>query len=176
MASGGTDKTMGRAQTAPSPSRTTRVIGALLSHGPGVSTYGTSVSADEASHRISVVLQRTVPSILEGHLTWLVSQTEGHDPLSPSRVVLEDQARILIGALDACEEDGAVTVALEQPWHAAQVSDDEQDLVTYASALTTATAGLPDDSPALGLARSATEVVTEVLSCRRSPMAPRRRA
>jgi hypothetical protein len=176
MASGGTDKITGRERTAPAPTRTTRVISALLSRRAVPASFDTPASVAPTSHGVSVVLERTAPSILEGHLTWLVSQTERHDPLSPARVALEDQARILIGALDACDEDGAVTVALEQPWTAAQVPDDEQVIVTYAADLTSATAGHPDDSPSVALARSATDVITEILDHRRSSTASRRRA
>jgi hypothetical protein len=114
------------------------------------------------------VLRTTSTTILEGHLTWLVARTQGKDHLSSQRILLEDQARILIDVLEAGGDYDTITRALDTPWLAADVPDGDGDVSTYASLLDTATAGQPEYSPYVALARSATKFTAEILDHRGS--------
>jgi len=59
-----------------------------------------------------------------------------------------------------------VARALVQPWTEHRVHDDDDALITYASALRRAAAGQPDDSPYVALAASAARVTAEILGRR----------
>jgi len=188
MASGGERGSFGREphiehrSSDPDPvvprSRTGLVIDQLLSRGPLLATACVPQSRGRGGpppwSAISAVLGATSPSILEGHLTWLVARAQPGDHLSSLRVLAEDQARILIRALDERHEDDAIARAFEKSWAAADVPDDDDDIIAYVSDLTTVTAGQPDDSPYLGLARSAVVVAEEILDDRGASMAHRR--
>ncbi len=154
-------------------SRTAIVMDELLSRGPVIGQWRRPGATGAAGPWMTVrqVLAATAPSILEAHLTWLVAETRGHHHRSPQRVLVEDQARILIRALDDGNEDAVVARALEQPWTADGVPDDDEAVITYASALRRATAGQPDDSPYVALARSAAQVTAEILGRRDSSTA-----
>jgi hypothetical protein len=200
MASGGKRESFGREphiehrSSDPDPvvprSRTGLVIDQLLSRGPLLTTASSPDSlrngGTEPWSAVSAVLGVTSPSILEGHLTWLVARAQPVDPvdhrdqqdrrdhpLSP-RVLAEDQARILIRALDERNEDDAIARGLEQSWTAADVPDSDDDIIAYASDLTTVTTGQPDSSPFLGLARSAAVLAEEILADRGASVAQRR--
>jgi hypothetical protein len=165
-------------------SRTGLVIDQLLSRGPLLTTASSPDSLEKGGTQpwsaVSVVLGATSPSILEGHLTWLVARAQPVNPGGPVnhrsslRALVEDQARILIRALDERHQDDAIARALETSWTAADVPDDNDDIIAYASDLTTVTTSQPDDSPYLGLARSAVVVAEEILDDRGASMAHRR--
>jgi hypothetical protein len=150
-------------------SRTALVIDELLSRGrrTGPAEAGTGGgTAPEQWSSISPVLRGTAPSILLGHLAWLATRARSHDHLSSERILLEDQARILIRALDERDEDEAVTWALDHRWAAADVVGDDAAIVLYAWELSTRTAGQLPGSPSAALADSAARVVAEVLDHR----------
>jgi hypothetical protein len=182
MANGGSRKPVADEGRGHERSRTAVVIDHLLSRGPMTATLVTAAvdsdTADGAEPWVSVfpVLRRTAPSILEGHLTWLVARVEGDDPRSSPAVVVEDQTRILIRALEhgGEDEDEIIIRALEQPWNAAIVSDDDEDIARYASDLRAATAGQPDTSPFVALALSADDMADELFDLRGSTLARRR--
>src|SRR5580700_2275967 len=158
MANGGSSRAMGDERRGYRRSRTTVVIDHLLSRGPLSAALVTAATGgDDAETWLSVfpVLHDTAPSILEGHLTWLVSRVDGDDHLSPSPVEVEDQTRILIRALEQRGEDDVVIRALEQSWNPGLVPDDDGDIAGYVSGLRSATADQPDASPFVALARSA---------------------
>jgi hypothetical protein len=98
----------------------------------------------------------------------LVARTQHSGHLSSPRVLLEDQARVLIDALDERRENGAITQALSTFWNADDVPDDDGDIIGYATSLDSATAGQPDHSPYVALAKSAGTVVAEMLDGRGS--------
>jgi hypothetical protein len=194
MASGGERGSLGRGQqiehrsSDPDPvvprSRTGLVIDQLLSRGPLLTTAPSPDplrnGGTEPWSVVSAVLGATSLSILEGHLTWLVARAQTVDPvdrrdqLSSLRVLAEDQARILIRALDERDEDDVIARALEKSWTAADVPDSDDDIIAYASDLTAVTTGQPDGSPYLGLARSAVVVAEEILTDRGASVAQRR--
>jgi hypothetical protein len=152
-------------------SRTALVIDQLLSRGPMVGQASPGPDARSATRpwtSVGEVLRSSTPTILEGHLTWLAARTQRIDPLSPQRILLEDQIRILVRSLDERDEDDAITRALEQPWVADGVPDDGDGIITYATALRRASEGQPDDSPYVALARSAAMVAAEILGHRDS--------
>jgi len=128
-----------------------------------------------------VVLRATAPSILEGHLTWLVNATVPGDHGRRSGILTEDQARIPYPPLDERGEDDAITRALEPSWTVDAVHDDD-DVVTYVTALRTVTGNEPHDSPYVALARSASDFATDfatdfaagILDQRSSPVRRRR--
>jgi hypothetical protein len=107
-----------------------------------------------------------------------VARTPSDDHLSPHRITTEDQARILIRALDEADEEDAVARALTRSWTVDAVVDDDEDededVVRYASDLGRVTEGQPDDSPYVALARSAAAIADEILDHRGTSM-PRRR-
>ena len=115
---------------------------------------------------VGEVLRVTSPTILEGHLVWLGSRSWREPQHSPQRILLEDQARILIDALDARGEYSTITRALQRLWIAEDVPDDDDAVTTYASDLDRVTAGQPGYSPYVALAQSATRVSTEVRTFR----------
>jgi hypothetical protein len=188
MASGGNRGSSGRAahiehrSSDPDPvvprSRTGLVIDQLLSRGPlltrGAPPDSLGRGGTQPWSAVTAVLGATSPSILEAHLTWLVARADPMDRLSPVRVLAEDQARILIRTLEERHEDDAIARALETSWTDADVPDSDDDIIAYASDLTTVTTGQPDDSPYLGLARSAVVVAEEILDDRGASMAHRR--
>jgi hypothetical protein len=147
-------------------SRTALVIDELLGRGPLTAPGAGGETAPEQWSSLSPVLRVTAPSILQGHLTWLATGAGAHDHLSSERILLEDQARILIRALDERDEDEAITGALEHRWAAADVVDDDAAIVLYAWELSTRAAGQPPGSPYAALADSAARVVAEVLDHR----------
>jgi hypothetical protein len=171
MASGGHDTRWELDRQVVPRSRTGLIMDQLLSRGPLAdaerltlvtdATNGPSSPGSWAS--VAQILGAASASILEGHLTWLVALAPREDHLSAHRVLMEDQARILIRALDERHEDDVITRALEQPWTAEDVIDDDEDLIGYASDLNTTTSGQPHWSPYVALAHSAGKVVAEVL-------------
>jgi len=172
-------------------SRTTTVIDQLLTRGPmtaqvtgstAARTVPATITEQDRSEKntaappyasVSPVLHGTAPSILEGHLTWLVARADADDHLSPHRIFWQDQTRILIRALEERAEDDVIIRALEQPWTSAVVSDDDADLDRYASELSRATAGQSHRSPYAALASSAGQMCGEILDHRR-PVSPSR--
>jgi hypothetical protein len=121
-------------------SRTTVVIDHLLSRGPLTAQLATGAAdCDGAEPWVSVlrVLHHTAPSILEGHLTWLVAGDEDDHHRSCPSIAVEDQTRILIRALEGDALDEVVIRALEQPWDAGIVPDDDAAIARYASELRT---------------------------------------
>jgi hypothetical protein len=182
MASGGTKKRVGEGAQVEHRSRTGLVMDQLLSRGPHLGRpaaggVGARGGADPWT-AVSSVLRATSLSLLEGHLTWLVARTPSDDHLSPHRITTEDQARILIRALDEADEEDAVARALTRSWTVDAVVDDDEDededVVRYASDLGRVTEGQPDDSPYVALARSAAAIADEILDHRGTSM-PRRR-
>ncbi len=171
MASGGTKKRVGEGAHVEPRSRTGLVIDQLLSRGP---LLGRPAAGADPWTAVSPVLRATSPSLLEGHLTWLVARTPSEDHLSPHRIAIEDQTRILIRALDEGDGDDAVARALARSWAVDAVDDHDGDVVRYASDLGRVTEGQPDDSPYVALARSAAVIADEILDHRGTPM-PRRR-
>ncbi len=159
-------------------SRTAIVMDELLSRGPVIGQWRRPDATNAAGPWVTIrhVLGTTSPSILEGHLTWLVAATGGHHHRSPALVLVDDQARILIRALDERDEDAVIARALEQPWAVDTVPDADEAVITYASALRRATGGQPDDSPYVALARSAALVAAEILGRRDSSTARSRSA
>jgi hypothetical protein len=158
-------------------SRTTVVIDHLLSRGPLTAQLATGAAdCDGAEPWVSVlrVLHHTAPSILEGHLTWLVAGDEDDHHRSCPSIAVEDQTRILIRALEGDALDEVVIRALEQPWDAGIVPDDDAAIARYASELRTVTADQPDASPFVALARSADHMADELFDLRGSDLAPRR--
>ncbi len=156
-------------------SRTGQVIDTLLSRGPVIGRPSGARGGADPWASVSPVLRATAPSVVEGHLTWLVNATVPDDHLSPWRIAVEDQARILIRALDERSEDDAVTRALERSWTVDAVGDDD-DVATYVSALRAATRQQPQDSPYAALARSAGAFAAGILDHRRSSTRRRRLA
>jgi hypothetical protein len=159
-------------------SRTGLVIDQLLSRGP-LLTAASSPDGPDGDGRqpwstVSAVLAATSSSILEGHLTWLADRANPVDHRSTLRALVEDQARILIRALDERHADDAIARALERPWAEADVPDNDDDITAYVSDLTAATTGQPDASPYVGLARSAVVVAEEILDHRGGSTAQRR--
>jgi hypothetical protein len=184
MASGGRTRRLGKDPDVPgrrqagTRTRTALVMDQLLSRGPVV---GQRFTAESGGHRASgpwtsvgYVLRTTAPSILERHLTWVVAQTPSDDHLSPRRALLEDQARILITALEERDEDEVVSRALDQGQDGRPLPDQDNEIITYATALRRATEGQPDDSPYVALAQSAARVLAESLGHRRSSTPPPR--
>jgi hypothetical protein len=175
-----------------SRSRTTTVIDHLLSRGPMTAQVNGATAAptvpatatgqgrsekNRAAPRyasVSPVLRCTAPSILEGHLTWLVARAEADVHLWPHRIFWQDQTRILIRALEERAEDDVIIRALEQPWTSAVIGDDDADLDRYASELSRATAGQSDRCPYAALASSAGQMRDEILDHRRPVSPPRR--
>jgi hypothetical protein len=156
-------------------SRTAVVIDELLSRDPASwSAAPDGGTVPEQWSSVSPLLRDTAPSIVEGHLTWLVAGARGHDHLSSPRMLLEDQARILIRALDERDEDEAINRALDRSWAADAVADDDAGIVLYAWELSTRTAGQPPESPYAALAESAARMVAEILDHRAEarPVAP----
>jgi len=152
----------------------------LLSRGPVIGQWrrrgADATPAAGPWVTISHVLGTTAPSILEAHLTWLAARSQGHDHRSPQRVHTEDQARILIRALDERHEDDVISRALEQRWTADDVPDEDEEIERYASDLRRAISGQPDDSPFVALADSAERVTAEILDHRGTSTARRRSA
>ncbi|HXQ44557.1 MAG TPA: hypothetical protein VN816_07945 [Acidimicrobiales bacterium] len=178
MASGGGKRRDDDTAPVDHGTRTGLVIDQLLSRGPVIgrqAAAGSARGADDPWAPVSSVLRSTAPSILEGHLTWLVNVTVPDELLSPQRVLTEDQARILIRALDEGGEDDAIARALEQSWTLETVHDDH-DVMAYASALGAVTGNQPDDSPYVALAHSAAAFAAGILDHRRSPVRRRRSA
>ena len=178
MANGGSGKAVGDEWRGSRRSRTTVVIDHLLSRGPMTADVAAAAGSDGAERTgpwVSVfeVLAHTAPSILEGHLTWLVAGVEG-DHGSPLSIAVADQTRILIRALENGDEDDAIIRALEQPWNPGIVSDDDGAIARYASGLSAATTGQPDASPYVALATSADHLADELLDVRGSALARRR--
>jgi hypothetical protein len=145
-----------------SPSRTTRVIDELLSRG----SDGRPVNGDGGI--IGAILRATPAPVLEVHLTWLAAHGARQDLLAPTRSQVEDQARLLLRALDEAGADDAIARALEQGGTAdgSVVTDD--DLARYCAALTAPGAQRPDNGPAAALAVSAIIMADE----RRSAATP----
>jgi hypothetical protein len=177
MANGGSREPVGDELRGNRRSRTTVVIDELLSRGPMTAELlaaGAGSDASEPWASVFAVLRHTAPSILEGHLTWLVARVEDDDHRSPGRVAVEDQTRILIRALEHGAHDEAVIRALEQPWEAAIVADDDGDVARYASGLRAATVDHLDASPFVALATSADHMADELCDLRGSALASRR--
>jgi hypothetical protein len=172
MASGDIDGCVGCRPHLGTRSRTGLVIDQLLSRGP---TAGLIAIADAKERHtndpwISVrrVFRSTTPSLLEAHLTWLVDRAERIGHLSPRRILVEDQVRILIRALEDGGEDDAITRSLEEPWSADAVPDGDDDIITYASALRRATESRHGSPPYVAVAQSAERMAAEILEGRRS--------
>jgi hypothetical protein len=122
---------------------------------------------------VADVLRTTSPSIVEGHLTWLVHRTRREPQLSPQRVLYEDQSKILI---DALEEQGAhdvVARTLGNLWIPDDVPDADDAVATYGAALGRVTSGQPGYSPYVALAQSAARYSAQILNHRRSTDEPR---
>jgi len=119
------------------------------------------------------VLAATEPSILESHLSWLVARIGTDDHLSPRRILIEDQVRILVRALDERHEDDVISRALDGDGGDVESGNRDNELLTYATALRRATAGEPRHSPHVALAHSAARVAADILS-QREDHAPRR--
>ncbi|HUY22928.1 MAG TPA: hypothetical protein VMV22_11400 [Acidimicrobiales bacterium] len=135
---------------------------------------GPGAGAGAAPTSVKDVLQSTSLTILEAHLTWLCARTRLEGQLSPRRVLFEDQARVLIDALDERGALEVVTGSLQSLWIAEDVPDDDDDITTYASDLDMVTAGQPPYSPYVALAQSAAKVHAEIRNHRRStsPLRP----
>jgi hypothetical protein len=177
MTTGETKKPVGPSLRGTARARTTAVIDQLLSRGPVIAPITWRPEGPTTAGwwtAVSPVLRRTTPSLLEGHLTWLVARAEGQDPRAPQRIALEDQARILIRALDEIDEDDAVTVALEQRWTVDDVTDSDDGVLVYAEDLRSQSAGQPAHSPYVALAGSAADMAEVILEHRGSPVATRR--
>jgi hypothetical protein len=173
MTSGGRRKRLSQEPTVAPRSRTASVMDQLLSRGPELGHAAADAAGSPRGWpSVGHVLHATSPSILEVHLACLVSRTPA-DHLSPQRILAEDHARILLRALDERGEDEAIARALEEPWNMGDVPDDDNDLITYASALRRATGGQPDESPYLALAHSAAKLAVEILGHRDSSTARR---
>jgi hypothetical protein len=193
MASGGSRVHSSRT-TAPTPrSRTGLVIDQLLSRGPNPHPTAGGGRADATSGpwaSVAPILRRTATAVLEGHLGWLVARAELHDPFSSERILLEDQVRILLRALEERGDDEAITRALERgttarpsPENDQTASDvpgsgdpgcddpdiDEDDVLRYASDLSTATGRHLEASPYVALAGSAAQLADEILDHRGAP-------
>jgi hypothetical protein len=108
------------------------------------------------------LLMEAPPSVLGRHLSWLVDQSHMVPQVSPRRTLIEDQAAILIGALDRRDHYRVVARALREPWvdEPAEVDD---DVVAYAGRLAMSTVGQPEYSPYVALARSAAKLAASVL-------------
>jgi len=116
------------------------------------------------SRSVGEVLEHSPVTVVEGHLTWLVSRTRREPQLSPQRVLFEDQSKILIDALEARGEHDVITRTIASMWMAEDVTDDEDRLAGYAADLEGATAGQPRHSPYAALAQSAARFCTEVVN------------
>jgi hypothetical protein len=174
MTSGGRRKRFSEEPSVAPRSRTALVMDQLLSRGPELSDAATGSSGSPRGWpSVGHLLHSTSASILEVHLACLVSTTPPGDHLSSQRILAEDQARILIRALDERGEDEAIARALEEPSNLDDVPDDDNDFLTYATALRRATGGQPDESPYLALARSAAKLAAEILGNRDSSTARR---
>jgi hypothetical protein len=139
---------------------------------------------------VAPILRRTATAVLEGHLSWLVARAELHDPFSSERILLEDQVRILLRALEERGDDEAITRALErgtttEPSPAVGHSAfedpgfddpdvDDGDVLRYASDLSTATGRHLEASPYVALAGSAAQLADEILDHHGSPARPDR--
>jgi hypothetical protein len=173
MTSGGRRKRFSEEPTVGPRTRTALVMDQLLSRGSGLGNGDPEVAGSPAGwSSVGHVLHATSPSILEVHLACLVSRTPG-DHRSSHRILAEDQARILVRALDERGEDEAMARALEEPWNIDDVPGDDNDFITYASALRRATGGQPEESPYLALAHSAAKLAVEILGHRDSSTARR---
>lgn len=172
MASGGRGDGTGQ-EWHPGPrSRTSLVIDELLARDVADDASAPAVTAQHgaepvAKTSIGDVLRRTTTTVLEMHLTWLVGRTQRNDHRSSQRILLQDQARILIAALDERGESEAIARALERPWIAVDVRDHD-GIGAYASDLMLATSGEPGYSPYVLLAHSAAKVAADVLDGRGS--------
>ena len=178
MASGGSREHGGDGPEVGPRSRAGLVIDQLLSRGPTTRALAASeVTGSEANDpwtSVGRVLRITTPSLLEAHLAWLVARAAGTCHLSPRRFLVEDQARILISALEERDEDDAVSRALDDPWTPDDVPDDDDGITAYASALNDATASPTSPPLCVALARSAGNVATEILDHRNSSTRRRR--
>ncbi|HVC69109.1 MAG TPA: hypothetical protein VNC61_02475 [Acidimicrobiales bacterium] len=123
-------------------------------------------SPKSASTSVSAVLHQTSATVLGAHLAWLVARGQRTGQLSAQRVILEDQARVLIYALDERGEKDIMARSIGAFWNPDDVADDDDAILGYASALGLATADEPDHSPYVALAKSAGVATTEILDQR----------
>jgi hypothetical protein len=181
MVNGGGRQESGDAPRDPSRSRTTLVMDQLLSRGPLLSRSNSETTGGPGPPdpwaSVSGVLLAADPRLVANHLAWLVFAVHGEGSGSSSGQV-EDQIRILVRALDERHQHDLLVEALDQtpPWTADAVTDDDETIIGYASDLTTATDGHPEDSPYVALAATAVHWATGILDHRGSSVAHRRRA
>ena len=102
------------------------------------------------------------PSVLGRHLSWLVGQSHMVPQVSPRRSLIEDQAAILIDALDRRDRYRVVVRALGAPW-VDEPEEVDDDVVAYAGRLAMSAVGQPEYSPYVALARSAAKLAASVL-------------
>jgi len=107
------------------------------------------------------VLMEVSPKVLGRHLSWLVDQSHTVPQASERRTLIEDQAGILIGALDRRGHYDVVVRALREPWVDAPLEADE-DVVAYSGRLAMVTVGQPEYSPYVTLARNAAKVAAQI--------------
>jgi len=107
------------------------------------------------------LLMEVSPTVLGRHLSWLVDQSHMVPQASERRILIEDQAGILIGVLDGRGHYGVVVQALGEPWVDAPQGADEE-FVAYAGRLAMLTMGHPEYSPYVTLARNAAKVAALV--------------
>ena len=102
---------------APSRSRTTLVIDHLLSRGPLLSPSTSETTgrpgASDPWTSVAPVLQAAHGALVANHLSWLVAPVDGEDH-GTSSVLVEDQIRILVRALDEGHEHDLLVGALDQ--------------------------------------------------------------
>jgi hypothetical protein len=110
---------------------------------------------------VESLLMEVSPTVLGRHLSWLVDQSHTVPQASERRILIEDQAGILIGALDRRGHYAVVVQALGEPWADAPQETDEE-VVAYAGRLAMLTMGQPDYSPYVTLARNAAKVAALV--------------
>lgn len=110
-----------------------------------------------AATTVEALLLVTSGTLIGTHLWWLVDQCH-RCRLSPRRMLLEDQARLLIDALYQRGEYDLVARALEEPW-AGEFGDSRDEVTAYVEQLGRLTEGQPEYSPYAALASSAARVL-----------------
>ncbi|HXX88854.1 MAG TPA: hypothetical protein VEI83_01365 [Acidimicrobiales bacterium] len=108
------------------------------------------------------LLMEARPSVLGRHLAWLVDQSHAVPQVSPRRTLIEDQAGILIDALDRRDCYAVVARAIREPW-VDEPGEVDDDVASYAGRLGMCIVGQPEYSPYVALARSAAKLAASTM-------------